>query len=138
VNGSQISQPCRHRRIHGCVDRRHYPDVGAAGLFVCIVALLLSLGAYLRWDRSPFSETPISINVSGAVERAISRGDNERALRFVRQQDSIINALQGTVFNLGQELRMYARLQLMLWLGAAGLFVVARVAAVRAKRRVAL
>jgi hypothetical protein len=38
------------------------PDVGAAGLFVCIVALLLSLGAYLRWDGSPFSETPISIN----------------------------------------------------------------------------
>src|SRR4030095_14985388 len=34
-------------------------------------------------------------------------------------------SLQGTVFNLGQELRMYARLQLMLWLGAAGLFVVA-------------
>src|SRR4029450_13757189 len=101
------------------------PDVGAAGLFVCIVALLLSLGAYLRWDRSPFSETPISINASGAVERPISRGDNERALRFVRQRDSIINALQGTVFNLGQELRMYARLQLMLGLGAAGLVVVA-------------
>jgi hypothetical protein len=26
VNGSQISQPCRHRGIHGCVDRRRYPD----------------------------------------------------------------------------------------------------------------